>query len=850
VGKPVDLEASRDQDGHLGPSTSTEKVLAEILAEVVRAERVSVDSHFFDDLAADSLVMAHFCARVRKREELPAVSIRDVYRNPTIRELAAAVGDPAHASAAMSAPAPAPVEPVVPVSTWRYGLCGAAQFLILLAYSYGVALVLIAGYRWITAGSGVVETYVRAVAFGGAVSVGLVTFSIAAKWILVGRWKPGEFPAWGLAYLRLWTVKAIIHANPLILFVGNPLYVLYLRALGARIGKGVTILSRHVPVCTDLLTVGDGTVIRKDCYFLGYRAHAGRIQTGAVTLGRGVYVGEQAVLDINTAIGDGAQLGHTSALPAGMSVPDGQRWHGSPAQPTELDYQRVTSARCGTVRRAVYAGVSLLPMLFLYLPLFIGAAHLLVAMVPTLGQLGESGTGRIGTLDLLATALVVSLAVFFGSLVLGLAVVCTVPRLLYLMIKPDKVYPLYGAHYALHRAVGRMTNIKFFKKLFGDSSYIVYYLRHLGYDLSRVIQTGANFGSEMQHDNPYLSFVGSGTMVCDGLSLVNADYSSTSFRLSQASIGPRNFLGNHVVFPTGARTGADCLLATKVMVPLDGQVRHGVGLLGSPPFEIPRSVERDSRFDHLHAGDELRRGLAAKNRYNLRTMGVFLLANWLHFFVFTALGLTTITLYDDFGLPILAAFPLLNLVFGAAYFVLVERTLASFRPLRPQYCSIYEPPMWLHERLWKVPRVYYEAFNGTPFKNTIWRLLGVRIGRRVLDDGCILTDRTLVAIGDDCTLNAGSKIQSHSMEDNTFKADRISIGAGCTLGVNALVHYGVTMGENAVLAADSFLMKGEEVPSCAQWGGNPARAVTSHLAHRAPAPLPAQPTAHPAGSRQ
>jgi len=35
-----------------------------------------------------------------------------------------------------------------------------------------------------------------------------------------------------------------------------------------------------------------------------------------------------------------------------------------------------------------------------------------------------------------------------------------------------------------------------------------------------------------------------------------------------------------------------------------------VGLLGSPSFEIPRSVERDSRFDHLRTGEALRRSLA------------------------------------------------------------------------------------------------------------------------------------------------------------------------------------------------------------------------------------------------
>jgi hypothetical protein len=36
------------------------------------------------------------------------------------------------------------------------------------------------------------------------------------------------------------------------------------------------------------------------------------------------------------------------------------------------------------------------------------------------------------------------------------------------------------------------------------------------------------------------------------------------------------------------------------------------------------------------------------------------------------------------------------------------------------------------------------------------------------------------------------------------------------------VHYGATMGDGAELAPDSFLMKGEEVPRHARWGGNPA----------------------------
>ena len=80
-------------------------------------------------------------------------------------------------------------------------------------------------------------------------------------------------------------------------------------------------------------------------------------------------------------------------------------------------------------------------------------------------------------------------------------------------------------------------------RLFGGTSYIVHYLRWLGYDLHDVRQTGSNFGEEVKHETPFLSAVGRGTMVADGLSIINADFSHTSFRLPRVAIGAENFLG-------------------------------------------------------------------------------------------------------------------------------------------------------------------------------------------------------------------------------------------------------------------------------------------------------------------
>jgi non-ribosomal peptide synthetase-like protein len=106
----------------------------------------------------------------------------------------------------------------------------------------------------------------------------------------------------------------------------------------------------------------------------------------------------------------------------------------------------------------------------------------------------------------------------------------------------------------------------------------------------------------------------------------------------------------------------------------------------------------------------------------------------------------------------------------------------------------------------------------------ISRALGIRLGRKVFDDGGLFCDKSLIEIGDYTNLNETSLMQGHSLEEGVFKSDYIKIGSGCTLGVGAFIHYGTTIGDNALLDPDSFLMKGEVVAANATWRGNPAKA--------------------------
>jgi acetyltransferase-like isoleucine patch superfamily enzyme len=88
-----------------------------------------------------------------------------------------------------------------------------------------------------------------------------------------------------------------------------------------------------------------------------------------------------------------------------------------------------------------------------------------------------------------------------------------------------------------------------------------------------------------------------------------------------------------------------------------------------------------------------------------------------------------------------------------------------------------------------------------------------------------MPEKTMVTIGDHCTLGTKSTVQCHSLEDASFKSDHIVIGNGATIGANTYVHYGVQMSDQVVLDADSFLMKGEERSTDSRWRGNPALEV-------------------------
>lgn len=508
-----------------------ERFISMALCSVLKRDEVSVEAHFFDELGANSLLMAQLCARLRKRDGWRTASMRDIYLNPNAAQLARHLQLQAREAKIVTEQ-----QPTHRASNLTYWTCGAAQAAFYLVYSFSFLWCLNYGLAWVNEMlDEPLWLYVRSAVLAIVIFFGWSALAIIGKWLLVGRWKAESFPIWGWRYFRFWAVQTMIRSAPAVMFKGSPLYSLYLRLLGAKLGHNTVIECRVVPVCTDLIEIGDNTILRKDSTVLSFRAEAGYIYTGPVRIGRDAFVGEASVLDINTEMGDRTQLGHSSSLQRGQSIPAGEHWHGSPAAVTTADYCKATGLPCTRLRRVIYESIQIIGLLTIVVPL---PLLLLSYWQWQSDDLQE-------TAHLLAK---ISAFGMVGWLLLAFLAAALTPRLLRPFLREGRTYSIYSINHFLQTVVSRAGNSRFLNLVFGDSSAVVHYIRAIGWNLNTVHQTGSNFGTNQQHDNPLFCNIGSGTMVSDGLSMINMHKSATAFRLEQTKIGEHSFLGNNIYF--------------------------------------------------------------------------------------------------------------------------------------------------------------------------------------------------------------------------------------------------------------------------------------------------------------
>lgn len=342
---------------YVAPRTDLEREIVGVWQEVLGVEPISVTDDFFVDLGGYSLVAARMAAALRQRVSR-TVTVRDAYEFPTVRRLAERLEqvtpEETGGPAASAAGRPTGSRAVFHATPRRERLTTfALQFLsIYVLAAMGtipLGLLVLLARSW----------YVGTMSTGRAVALGLVvlfatwpiflTFAIVAKWVVIGRYRAGEYPLWGLYYWRWWLCNRIQAFSGLAGLNGTPLQPLVFRLMGAKVGARCTLDTGQC-AAWDLVSIGDDTSIGADTQLLGYRVEDGVLRLGTVQIGDGCFVGIHSALGLDVRMDDGSRLDDQSLLPDGEVIPAGEGRRGSPPLPAEV-HVPAAAPRGSSVRR-------------------------------------------------------------------------------------------------------------------------------------------------------------------------------------------------------------------------------------------------------------------------------------------------------------------------------------------------------------------------------------------------------------------------------------------------------------------------------------------------------------------
>jgi len=161
-----------------------------------------------------------------------------------------------------------------------------------------------------------------------------VLFAIAVKWIVKGRYRPGERPLWSPF---VWTseLAATLQehlADPLLLeaLQGTPFLPVFFRLFGVKIGRRVYMETTDMTEY-DLITIGDDVALNRDCTVQTHLFEDRVMKMSTVAIGDNCSVGTVTLVLYDTAMEEGAALGSLSLLMKGEVLPAGSDWEGIPA---------------------------------------------------------------------------------------------------------------------------------------------------------------------------------------------------------------------------------------------------------------------------------------------------------------------------------------------------------------------------------------------------------------------------------------------------------------------------------------------------------------------------------------
>jgi non-ribosomal peptide synthetase-like protein len=811
--------ATQDSASSDTPQTPAEHALFAALAKLFPGQPIVLTADFFSDLGGHSLFAARLASALRSDARYAHITVRDIYQNRTVGRIAEVLGAAHETAPSVDTGWVAPSA----LKRWICALAQAAAVPALVALYMAQWLAPFFTYHFFTGEPG--DSIALAIA--ASVATFLVStllafvMAVVGKWVLVGRFKAGRYPLWGVTYYRWWLSNRLMEAAPTYLLSGSSLYAWWLRALGANIGRDVVIGSMTLRA-PDLLTLGAGASVGNGVNFENARVEHGELRLGTITIGSDTCIGSYAVLEGNTAIGAYGHLQGQSALSDGEAVPPGRIWQGSPARDcgafdAASSPARPVFTRTREVTEAVYfvAGALLISTLF-FLPVF--PSFVLIDWI--------DDAERFPVLHSTDVPFELVKYFVFAFPATGVLIVCTallsagirwavLPRL-----KPGS-WPVHSNLYCAKWLVNQIqeSSLAVLHGVYA-TVYAPFWYRLLGAKVGRDAEISSALGLV-----PDMLTLGDETFIADAVMLGDEQIDGGWMTMQPTVISRRSFVGNGAYIPDGTTLPENVLIGVHSSAPANEVMRDGDTWLGSPPINLPAREQTSGFPEHLTYRPSAIRRLARGLIEAFRIVAPHAIVISVGYTV--VLNVMPMAGEGRWG-DVTAYLTLAGLLYGAGTFgfVVLLKWLLMGR-YRKRSVPMWTPFVWLSEAVTNlyegiaVPN-FLRYLRGTPWLPLAFKLLGAHIGKGVYLDTTDMTEFDCVSIGDYSEVNALACPQTHLFEDRVMKIDHVIIGKRVYMGPRSAVLYSAVVADHAKLGALTLVMKGEFIPAATSWKGCPA----------------------------
>ncbi|TAN54940.1 MAG: amino acid adenylation domain-containing protein [Magnetospirillum sp.] len=814
---PLGTIAAEEQEP---AATATEAALLEAARRVFPGQSIPFEADFFTDLGGHSLLAAKFVSAVRETPALASLTLNEIYGVRTLRAMGALLDS--RTPAAGSKPADLSF---TPPSLVRRFLCGLAQAIampFILALTTAPWLGVFISYMLLSgeeAGPlGELGTLMLTYA---VINVGTVSLSIALKWVILGRTKPGRYKLWGVYYFRWWLAQRVVSVAHIKWFQGTPIMSIYLRLLGAKVGSDC-IISELEAGAFDLVTIGEGVAIGGKVRLANAEAIGDELVIGRIAIGDDAHIGTSCIISHNVVIEQGGELGDLTALAPGSKVCRYEHWDGSPARQVGMVDEAALpkAAHAGTGRKmaltAFYATMLVILPPVSLLPIF--PAFFLFDKLSDIFGFGES-LDYLRILPLLAWPTAMAL---IAITVLLIAVV----RWSVLPVVTAGNYSVYGGFYVRKWIVALATELvlETLSSLYA-TVYMRLWYRLMGAKIGKDAEISCNLAGRYD-----LTEIGAKCFIADEVVLGDECVRRGWMTLEPVKTEAQVFVGNDAVVPPGSYIPAGTLIGIKSRPPANSEMQPGDTWFGCPPIRLPVRQRFDSiGTNWTYEPPRWRRVLRAV----FEAFAVSLpTALFITFGILTVEVLAPSILRRDY-------FTVIPLFIAASVAISAALAAASIT-VKWLMMGVYRPtakPMWSWWALrteavavmyWGLAgKVLLDHLRGTPFLPWVLWLYGCRFGEGVFMDTTDITEFDCIDVGDFCVINSLSALQTHLYEDRVMKVGRVRLNPGVSIGSGSTVLYDTHIGEFARIGKLTIVMKGESIPAHGEWEGAPAQTAAS-----------------------